>query len=109
MPETLINILIAIGIVLAISAILGLLLAVASKYLAVKEDPRIAEVTKLLPGANCGGCGFAGCAGMADSIVTGGNKKLSSCRPSKPEAKEKIKEYLANTPGPDGSTITGLQ
>lgn len=103
-----IEILIAIGVVLAIAAVLGLLLAVASKYLAVKEDPRVGEVTKLLPGANCGGCGFPGCSGMADSIVNGGNKKLSACRPCKPENKEKIKEYLANTPGPDGSTITGL-
>lgn len=103
-----IEILIAIGVVLAIAAALGLLLAVASKYLAVKEDPRVGEVTKLLPGANCGGCGFPGCSGMADSIVNGGNKKLSDCRPCKPENREKIKEYLANTPGPDGSTITGL-
>ena len=101
------KILIAIGVSLAISAILGLLLAIANKYLAVKEDPRIAEVTKMLPGANCGGCGFAGCSGMAESIVNGGNKNLSSCRPSKPEAKEKIKEYLANTPGPDGQTMFG--
>lgn len=103
-----IEILVAIAIVLVISAALGALLAVASKYLAVKEDPRVVEVTKMLPGANCGGCGFAGCSGMADSIVNSGNKNLSACRPCKPEAKEKIKEYLANTPGPDGSTITGL-
>ena len=103
-----IEILVAIAIVLVISAALGALLAVASKYLAVQEDPRVGEVTKMLPGANCGGCGFPGCSGMADSIVNSGNKNLSACRPCKPEAKEKIKEYLANTPGPDGSTITGL-
>ena len=102
------TILIAIGVALAISALLGLLLAIADKYLSVKEDPRVGVVTGMLPGANCGGCGFAGCSGMADSIVNSGNKSLSSCRPCKPEAKEKIKEYLANTPGPDGSTITGL-
>ena len=100
--------LIGVGLALVISGLLGLLLAVANKYLAVKEDPRVGEVTKMLPGANCGGCGFPGCSGMADSIVNSGNKNLSACRPCKPEAKEKIKEYLANTPGPDGSTITGL-
>lgn len=104
----LLNIAKAVGIVLAIGGVLGLLLALASKYLAVKEDPRVAEVTKLLPGANCGGCGFAGCSGMADSLVNGGNKNLSSCRPCKAENKQLIKDYLANTPGPDGSTITGL-
>ena len=106
--DVLVKVLVAIAIALGISLILGILLAVASKFLAVKEDPRVAEVTKMLPGANCGGCGYAGCAGMADSIVNSGNKNLSSCRPCKPEMKEKIKEYLANTPGPDGSTITGL-
>ena len=104
-----IDILIAVAITLAISAALGLLLAVASKYLAVKEDPRVGEVTKMLPGANCGGCGFPGCSGMADSLVNGGNKNLSACRPCKAENKAKIIEYLANTPGPDGSTITGVK
>ena len=103
-----INVLIAIAIALVISVLLGLLLAVADKYLSVKEDPRVAEVTKMLPGANCGGCGFAGCSGMADSIVNSGNKNLSGCRPCKAEAKEAIKQYLAIIPGPDGSTITGL-
>ena len=100
-----IEILIAVGVVLGISAVLGLLLAVASKYLAVKEDPRVGVVTSKLPGANCGGCGFPGCSGMADSIVNGGNKNLSACRPCKPEAKAAIIEYLANTPGPDGTTV----
>lgn len=104
-----IDILIAVGVVLGISAVLGLLLAVASKYLAVKEDPRLSVVTSMLPGANCGGCGFPGCSGMADSIVNGGNKNLSACRPCKPEAKAKIIEYLENTPGPDGSVITGVK
>ena len=104
-----IDILIAVGVVLGISALLGLLLAVASKYLAVKEDPRVGAVTSMLPGANCGGCGFPGCSGMADSIVNGGNKNLSACRPCKAEAKANIIEYLANTPGPDGTTITGVK
>ena len=104
-----IDILIAVAITLAISAAIGLLLAVASKYLAVKEDPRVGEVLNMLPGANCGGCGFPGCSGMADSLVNGGNKNLSACRPCKAENKAKIIEYLANTPGPDGSTITGVK
>jgi len=46
-------------------------LAVASKLLFVKEDPRIAKVEDLLPGANCGGCGFPGCSGCAAAIVAG--------------------------------------
>jgi len=44
-------------------------LFIAAKKFYVYEDPRIAEVTGLLPGANCGGCGFAGCAAYADYVV----------------------------------------
>ena len=40
-------------------------LALADKFISVREDPRIGEVAKTLPGANCGGCGFAGCADYA--------------------------------------------
>lgn len=43
----------------------------ASKKFAVYEDPRIAQVGELLPGANCGGCGFPGCSGMVDALVKG--------------------------------------
>ena len=45
-------------------------LYIASKKFYVYEDPRIGEVTDMLPGANCGGCGFAGCAAYAEYAVT---------------------------------------
>lgn len=47
------------------------ILAVASKILYVKEDPRIAQVENVLPGVNCGGCGYAGCSGAANAVVEG--------------------------------------
>ena len=100
-----IDILIAVGVVLGISAVLGLLLAVASKYLAVKEDPRVGVVTSMLPGANCGGCGYPGCSGYACAIVEKTVDNLAACRVAKAEAKEQIKEYLKNNPGPDGTNI----
>ena len=40
-------------------------LAYASKKFAVQEDPKLEAVKKILPGANCGGCGYPGCAGFA--------------------------------------------
>ena len=98
-------ILIAIAVVFVIAALMGLLLAVADKFLYVKEDERIEEVTKMLPNANCGGCGFPGCSGFAAALVEGKAKKVSQCRPSKPDARQNIKDYLANTPGPDGNTL----
>ncbi len=47
------------------------LLSAASKIFYVYEDPRIAEVEGVLAGANCGGCGFAGCSAAASAIVYG--------------------------------------
>ena len=64
-------ILIAVIVLGAIGIIAALVLYVCSKRFAVYEDPRIAQVNELLPGANCGGCGFAGCGGMADALVKG--------------------------------------
>ena len=54
-----------------IALVAAVILYVCSKRFAVKEDPRIAQVTEVLPGANCGGCGFPGCSGMADALVKG--------------------------------------
>ena len=58
---------------IAVIAGLGLVLAVILWLIAEKfkvvEDPRIDEVEKVMPGANCGGCGFAGCRAFADSAV----------------------------------------
>ena len=64
-------ILIAVAVLGGIGLIAALVLFVCSKKFAVYEDPRIAQVNALLPGANCGGCGFAGCGGMADALVKG--------------------------------------
>ncbi|NCA96312.1 MAG: electron transporter RnfB [Methanomicrobia archaeon] len=106
MPEfDIVKVLIAIGVMLVLGGLLGFMLAVADKYLEVKVDERVSQVTAMLPGINCGTCGYPGCAGMAEGIVKGEVKKVSQCRPSKPEAREKIKAYLDATPGPDGSFV----
>lgn len=55
----------------AIGAAAAAILAIADRYLSVKEDPRIGMVVAALPGANCGGCGFAGCADYAQALVAG--------------------------------------
>ena len=74
---------------------LGLLLsmglAIANKKLHVEEDPRIALTIDLLPGANCGGCGYAGCANFAENLVAG-KTKIASCPVCTSETAEKIAE-----------------
>lgn len=58
----------------AIAAVAAVVLFVVSRKFAVKEDSRIGQVQELLPGANCGGCGFAGCSGMASALVAGADR-----------------------------------
>ena len=60
-------------IAVAIAVVLGLLLAVASKFLYVEQDERVDGVVSLLPGYNCGACGKAGCQAFAEAIVAGEN------------------------------------
>ena len=62
---------IAVAVLGGIGLIAAVVLYGCSKKFAIYEDPRIAQVNALLPGANCGGCGFAGCGGMADALVKG--------------------------------------
>lgn len=65
------DILIAIGILGGLGLIFGLVLAAASKVFYVEADPRLEKLNECLPGANCGGCGYAGCAGYAEAVLEG--------------------------------------
>jgi Na+-translocating ferredoxin:NAD+ oxidoreductase RNF subunit RnfB len=62
-------ILISMGVLGVIAFLAACLLYVVSLYFKVEEDPRIDLVTAALPGANCGGCGFAGCRAFAEACV----------------------------------------
>ena len=62
-------ILISVIVLGTIALISAIVLFGVSKKFAVKEDPRLAEVSSLLPQANCGGCGFPGCAAFASACV----------------------------------------
>ena len=100
------DILWAILILLGIGLVLGIGLAVAAKVLYVKEDERIEEVAKRLPNYNCGSCGFAGCKGLAEAIVTGKEQNLKKCKPGKEDVNFKpIIEYLDAHPNEDGSKV----
>lgn len=60
---------IAVLILGAVGLVSALVLFVASRKFAVEEDPRIGEVSEVLPQANCGGCGYPGCSGFAGACV----------------------------------------
>ena len=47
----------------------GIFLAFSAKKFEVKEDPRVKMIVEILPGANCGACGYAGCEAYARAVV----------------------------------------
>lgn len=51
--------------------VFGALLAIVGQIFRVEEDPKKAEVRGCLPGANCGGCGYAGCDAYAEQVASG--------------------------------------
>lgn len=85
--------LVAILIVTGIGLILGVALVVASKFLAVKEDTRVSDLRGMLPGANCGACGYAGCDDYAKALAAGGVKP-NLCVPGASDTARKVSEYL---------------
>lgn len=78
MGEILKDILLPLAALGGLGLLLGLGLSIASKLLAVKVDPNIEKVRELLPGANCGGCGYPGCDGFAKA-VTEGASEVGAC------------------------------
>ncbi len=68
-------------------------LAYSSVKFAVKEDPRKEEIDKILPGANCGACGYPGCASFAEAVVKG-EAEPNGCPVSDAETAEKIAEIM---------------
>ena len=51
--------------------VFGAILAVAAKVFSVEKDPREEAIAECLPGANCGGCGYAGCGAYAEAVFNG--------------------------------------
>jgi electron transport complex protein RnfB len=63
-----------------LGAILGLLLGLAARYLRVEGNPLVAEIEQLLPGSQCGQCGYPGCTGAAQALADG-SAPVTLCPP----------------------------
>ncbi len=88
-----------------LGALLGLGLAIAAEVLKVEPDKRVQDIEKLLPGANCGACGYPGCNAFAEAIVEGEVKNLSVCKPANEKTYKEIIKYLKDHPDKDGNVI----
>ncbi len=87
------SLLTVVVIVSALSIVFAILILVVSKVCAVKEDENAKKITELLSGANCGGCGFAGCADFAKALVLG-NANLNACASTSKENRAEIARIL---------------
>jgi len=86
-------ILVAVLTVGGVGLVFGGLIALAHKKLHVWEDPRIDAVTGMLPGSNCGACGFAGCRSFAEGLI-GGAAQPAGCTQLPPDSIEEVAQYL---------------
>lgn len=86
----------SVALVAGLGGMFGAILAVAGRKLAVHTDPRIEEITNLLPGANCGSCGYPGCGVLAEAIVAG-RDGVSPCLACSPDSKKKIARIMGFT------------
>jgi Na+-translocating ferredoxin:NAD+ oxidoreductase RNF subunit RnfB len=72
-------IILSLVLLTALAALAAIAVYFVAKKFHVEEDPRIDIICELLPGANCGGCGYPGCRGLAEAIVKQGNLEGLLC------------------------------
>lgn len=92
-PINLQSLLTVLGIVAVIAVIFALLIVLVSKLCFVKEDEKTKAVSERLAGANCGGCGYAGCADFAKALAEG-KASINDCGATSNEEKEEIAKIL---------------
>jgi Na+-translocating ferredoxin:NAD+ oxidoreductase RNF subunit RnfB len=83
------EIILPIAIVGIIALVSGVMLVVCSVFMTVPVDERENRIREVLPGANCGGCGYAGCSEYAAAIA-GGNAPAHLCVPGGTAVAEKV-------------------
>jgi RnfABCDGE-type electron transport complex B subunit len=91
------NIIYAVAVLGGLGVFFGLVLAVASKLFYVKIDEKQEAVLGCLSGANCGACGYAGCAAYAAAIVNNG-APVNLCAPGGSETTDKIATIMGAAP-----------
>lgn len=92
-------IVVSISVLFGLGFVAAVVLATASKLLYVEEDPRIEAVSEALPGANCGGCGFAGCDGYAAAVINDPNVPPNKCCAGGAEVSARVAELAGKAMG----------
>lgn len=85
--------LIPVAILSGIGLVMATMLAIGRKAFAVEVDERQEKLMEILPGANCGGCGYPGCSGYAAALVAG-TATPTACPPGGPDIAQEIGRIL---------------
>ncbi len=101
------TILVGVGILAGVSLVLAVVISLSYLKLRVWEDPRIDQVASMLPGANCGACGYPGCRGLAEQIVLR-RAKPASCTVSSEDAREDIAAFMGIDAGEANRRVARL-
>ena len=105
MIESILIPIISIG---GLSLVFGALLGFSAKKFAVKTDPNIERIHDVLPGTNCGGCGFAGCAMFAQAVAN--NKAAyNACPPGGNDTAAKIAQTMGIDPVASGRKVAFIK
>lgn len=83
----------AVLTLMGLGLLFGAGLAFASRVLAVKRDERVEAIEEVLPGANCGACGFAGCSALSEALVEG-EADVQTCPVSDSETLARVAQIL---------------
>ena len=91
------TIVVSVVLLTVIGLVAGILLSYASKIFAVKENQLFIDLRAELPGANCGGCGFAGCDDYAHAMADNKDVPCSKCVVGGPAVAEKLAKVLGTS------------
>jgi len=83
-------------------------LGVASKKFHVEIDPRLLTIEGILPGVNCGACGYAGCPGFAEGLLAG-DVEINDCAPGNEDMVKELAEFLGVEAGGAVRKVAVLQ
>ena len=86
------DVIIAVSAVAVIGIVCAVVLVVASKYMHVEVDEKEVKIREVLPGANCGACGYTGCDGYAKALASGQTDKTNLCIPGADKVSKEIAE-----------------
>jgi electron transport complex protein RnfB len=103
-PESILS---SVAILGGVGMTFGALIAITNAKMRVEEDPRLDDLTDLLPGANCGACGFAGCRAFAEAVIRG-ETPPATCTVMSGVELEDVAEYLGVDAGSANRRVARL-